>query len=155
MTKTIEDQKKEFGDLTIAAEALLRQMEEELRKKENESEENVAALEELLDQVTKDKHGNIGGRLPLRDSGERSARAKLKSLRSQAETALSFAKCLGIDVHSLVLRDSETGKKSVLELGNSDNRSSSVHIDLPKANALYGAVAPDSEASVDSDSMLR
>ena len=50
------------------------------------------------------------------------------------------------DVHSLILFDRETSKKSVLEPGT---RSSSVKLDLPKACAVYGAAAADNTAAHD------
>ena len=53
------------------------------------------------------------------------------------------------DVHSLILFDRETGKKSVLEPGTSGDRSSSVKLDLPKACAVYGAAAADNTAAHD------
>ena len=146
---TIEDQRRECEELSVAAEALLDEMAEELREKETEYEENLSAVEALLDQEMHENQGDIGGRLPLRDSGERSVRTKLKSLRTKGQAALAFATCLGIDVHSLILSDRETGKKSVLELGASSDRSSSVKLDLPKASALYGAAAADNTAAPD------
>ena len=56
---------------------------------------------------------------------------------------------LNRDVHSLILFDRETGKKSVLEPGTSGDRSSSVKLDLPKACAVYGAAAADNTAAHD------
>ena len=81
---TIEDQRRECEELSVAAEALLKEMAEELREKETEFEEDDAAVEALLDQVMDEKQGDLGGRLPLGDSGERSVRTKLKICTQKA-----------------------------------------------------------------------
>ena len=67
-------------------------------------------------------------------------------MRPKGQAALSFATCLGIDVHSLISSDRDTRKKSVLELDTSSDRSS-VKLDLPKASALYSGAAADSTAA--------
>ena len=75
--------KEDLRAMSEAGEALLRQLEEELLRKdedrenkENQLEENVAALEELANQLS---HGSSfsSGRLPLRDFSERAVRTKL------------------------------------------------------------------------------
>jgi len=58
-------------------------------------------------------------------------------LKSRAQTGLAFARSLGIDVESLVLKDSETGKQSVLQLNETADRSANIEINLPKTHILY------------------
>ena len=97
---TIEDQRSECEELSVATEALLNEMAEELREKRDRVED--VAAEAFLDQVMDEKQGDIGGRLPLRDTGERYVNTKLKSLHTKGQAALAFAMCLRIDVHSLI-----------------------------------------------------
>ena len=92
------------------------------------------------------EHARAGKYYKLATSGEKSVRTELKRLRTKSQAALSFATCLGIDVHPLISSDRDTRKKSVLELDTSSDRSS-VKLDLPKASALYSGAAADSTAA--------
>ena len=77
------------------------------------------------------------GRVPLRDAGERAVRYKVKALKTRAKAAVAFARSLGINVESLVVKDLQTKPKSVIELEESVDRSSSVQLNLPKVHSLY------------------
>ena len=85
----------------------------------------MANLEELVDQLIHKKDFSAGC-IPFPGADERAVRYKVKALKTRAQAALAFARSLGINVESLVVKDLQTKQKSVVELEESIGRSSSV-----------------------------
>ena len=77
--------------------------------------------------------------MPLRICDEWSVRSKLKVLRTKSKAALTFGRSLGIDVESKISTDSETCKRSVVNLKEtSQDCSLTTAVRLSKASVLYG-----------------